>query len=247
MKIKCPACGAENYFTGLEEEETRFCNSCNESLFKIGKEKTYNAFLGSKQIFDSQGLLERIQLGIKKDFMQDYLYRIFKNSIEAANAIRYLADNKGIDQNKYDLSNTKRFSILFEFIYFYLHLTDRFAFGHMNEERRGSLMTELEEISITTAVDAVCLRWPEDIKEKIKEECMGNFYISMAEYSKCKKWHPEKDEGAKGTLFWEFDKTIAKLVGQEWESGFMLAVMQIVTNSLKDLDIKSFINRIKVI
>jgi len=39
MKIKCPACGAENYFSGLEDEETRFCSSCNEPLFKIGKEK----------------------------------------------------------------------------------------------------------------------------------------------------------------------------------------------------------------
>jgi hypothetical protein len=158
-----------------------------------------------------------------------------------------LLDNKGIDQNKYVLSNTKWVSILFEFIYFYLHLTDRFAFGHMNEERRGSLMTDLEEVCITAAVDAVCLRWPEDIKEKIKEECMGNFYISMAEYSKCKKWFPKKDEGAKGTLFWEFVKTIAKLAGQEHVVIFKLTVMQIATNSLKDLDIKSFINRIKVI
>ena len=39
MKIKCPVCGNENYFTGLEDEETRFCSSCNEPLFKIRKEK----------------------------------------------------------------------------------------------------------------------------------------------------------------------------------------------------------------
>jgi hypothetical protein len=165
----------------------------------------------------------------------------------AVEVIRHLVEKKDINQNKYDLSDTEWFSILFEFIYFYLHLIDRFAFGLMNEEQRGSLMTDFEEVCITAAVDAVCLRWPEDIKEKIKEECMGNFYISMAEYSKCKKWLSEKNEGAKGTLLWEFDKTIVKLAGQEWESGFMLAVMQIVTNSLKDLDIKSFINRIKVI
>ena len=38
MKIKCPACGAENYFSGLEDEETRFCSDCNEPLFKIRKD-----------------------------------------------------------------------------------------------------------------------------------------------------------------------------------------------------------------
>ena len=154
MKIKCPACGTENYFTGLEDEETRFCSSCNEPLFKIGKEKSYNSFQGSKLIFDLQRLLEGIQLSKTK---KDYLFKIFKNSIIAVEVIRHLVEKKDINQNKYNLSDTEWFSILFEFICFYLHLTDRFAFGLMNEERRESPMTELEEISITAHVDAVYL------------------------------------------------------------------------------------------
>jgi len=32
MKIKCPLCGNENYFTGLEDEGTIFCSNCNEPL-----------------------------------------------------------------------------------------------------------------------------------------------------------------------------------------------------------------------
>jgi len=32
MKIKCPACGYENYFTGLEDECTKFCSNCNKPL-----------------------------------------------------------------------------------------------------------------------------------------------------------------------------------------------------------------------
>lgn len=32
MKIKCPLCGDENYFTGLEDEGARFCSNCNEPL-----------------------------------------------------------------------------------------------------------------------------------------------------------------------------------------------------------------------
>ena len=34
MKIICPLCGHENYFTGLEKEGNRFCSNCNEPLFK---------------------------------------------------------------------------------------------------------------------------------------------------------------------------------------------------------------------
>ena len=32
MKIKCPLCGCENYFTGLEDKGTKFCSKCNTPL-----------------------------------------------------------------------------------------------------------------------------------------------------------------------------------------------------------------------
>jgi len=34
MKIKCPRCDCENYFTGLEDEDTRYCSNCGYPLFK---------------------------------------------------------------------------------------------------------------------------------------------------------------------------------------------------------------------
>ena len=43
MKIKCPLCGCENYFTGLEDEGTRFCSNCNVPLFEK-KIPLFNSF-----------------------------------------------------------------------------------------------------------------------------------------------------------------------------------------------------------
>ena len=63
MKIKCSACGYVNYFSGLEDEETRFCSSCNEPPFKARKEKSDKAVPGSEQLIDLQKSLEGIQLG----------------------------------------------------------------------------------------------------------------------------------------------------------------------------------------
>jgi len=61
LKIKCPLCGCENYFTGLEDEGTKFCSECNTPLVEpkipdniknpyIKKEKTDNGFTGLKKI-----------------------------------------------------------------------------------------------------------------------------------------------------------------------------------------------------
>lgn len=181
----------------------------------------------------------------KKDFREDYLNKIFRNSIEDANAIRRLAEDKSFEQNKQGLSDTEWLSIAFEFIYFYLHLTDRFAFEHMNEEQRAVLMTGVEKICISSAVNAICHEWAGDLKEKTKKECMENFYVSMQEYSKYKKWFAEKGKGTKNTLFWEFGKVIAKLAGRENDIRYVTFCIEIVINSLKDLDIKSFIEEVK--
>jgi len=181
----------------------------------------------------------------KKDFREDYLNKIFRNSIEDANAIRRLAEDKSFEQDKQGLSDTEWLSIVFEFIYFYLYLTDRFAFEHMNEEQRAVLMTGVEKICISSAVNAICHEWPEDLKEKTKKKCMENFYVSMQEYSKYKKWFAEKGKGTKNTLFWEFGKVIAKLAGREMSARYIMFSVITVTNSLKDLDIKSFIEEVK--
>ncbi len=42
VKIKCPRCGCENYFTGLEEGN-KFCSNCNEPLFEK-KTLLFNSF-----------------------------------------------------------------------------------------------------------------------------------------------------------------------------------------------------------
>ena len=67
MKIKCPVCGCENYFSGLEDEETRFCSSCNEPLFKIRKEKPISEFSNTINDF-SDRLSRTFNCGIIEDY-----------------------------------------------------------------------------------------------------------------------------------------------------------------------------------
>ncbi|MCG2791042.1 MAG: PD-(D/E)XK nuclease family protein [Actinomycetia bacterium] len=58
MKIKCPLCGCENYFTGLEDEGTKFCSECNTPLIEpktmLGKE-TFCPYCGIELIEEYKG------------------------------------------------------------------------------------------------------------------------------------------------------------------------------------------------
>ena len=93
MKIKCPVCGNENYFSGIEEG-TKFCSNCNRPLpkpkipnatenpyIKIKKEKPDTSFLGSKKMLDKETfsdllvdwVVETFKISRKKGFYQIFL------------------------------------------------------------------------------------------------------------------------------------------------------------------------------
>ncbi len=181
----------------------------------------------------------------KRDFRVDYTARILGRSIEASNAIRRMVEEEGLEQERQPLKDSEWFLIMFEFVYFYLHLTDRYAFGRMDEKRRGELMTGLEDLLIRNAVDTVLPKGPEDENEMVREMCLQTFRSRVEEYSKYKKLHAEKDEGLKNTLFWEFGKVIAKLAGGEGKASYIMPIVGIAIGSLEHLDIPSFVEKAK--
>lgn len=121
MKIKCPACGAENYFSGLEDEETRFCSNCNEPLFKIGKVKSYNAIPRSKRIIDLQSSFEEIHEGIRlgtieyKDIGKLLAEIFIKNILKSF-------DGKTFSWIHKDFKDTKKDTLLKEWVFFNMFL-----------------------------------------------------------------------------------------------------------------------------
>jgi len=50
MKIKCPLCGCENYFTGLEDEGIKFCSNCNTPLVEPNiSDNTENPYIKNEK------------------------------------------------------------------------------------------------------------------------------------------------------------------------------------------------------
>lgn len=171
-----------------------------------------------------------------KDIKQAYATKLLKRAMEDADTIR---------KTNNEINDVQWFSILLEFVYLYLHMTDRIASELLNNEQRGLLNKWLAEVVIDSVVYAVCKDWESNRINGIKQDCWKNFYTAMEEYSRYKKLFPEKDEGTKDTLFWEFSKLIANYAGCKDNIGFFFDCQFIVIDSLKYIDIKSFVKNVK--
>ena len=135
-----------------------------------------------------------------KDVKQVYVDKLLKHAVENADTIR---------KSNSEINDVQWFSIFFEFIYFFLNMIDRTASDLLNNEQRGLLNKSLAEVMIDVAVDAICKGWGTDRITGVKQDCWKNFYITMEKYNRFLKFIPDKDEGTKDTLLWEFSKIIA--------------------------------------
>ena len=181
----------------------------------------------------------------KKDPIDEYSIRIFKSATTGVDSIKTLSSDKSLESERYGLTKIEWFSVFNEFQYFFLHLTDRFAFGNMNDDRRNEILTRLENLSIDLSVETVCDRWPSETIEKIKKESMRNFITSMNQYAQYKDFFAEKGRSPKETLFWEFGKQIACLAGRDMDIAYIMCAVEAATNAMKELDINRFIEASK--
>jgi hypothetical protein len=137
-------------------------------------------------------------------------------------AKRILEELKKDKERKVD---NKFGEVVFEMLLFYLHFIDRIAFQHLGVEPRNTFIDALfieirERLSRIheSGIDAMQFR-----------SGFGNAYNArQAEYGKYKKMFAEKDEGTKDTLFWEFGKKIAGILGNEMDIVVIMYVQAIV-------------------
>lgn len=181
----------------------------------------------------------------KLNLIPDFSRALFKTALEGANAIRKLAEDEPVESEQHGLTSAQWFAVVNEFQNFYLHLTDRVAFGNMDKDGRHGMMSQLEDLTIACSVETICEDWPPDMVEKIKEEAKQNLVVCIEYYSRYKKWFPEKEESPKDTLVWEFGKQIAHLAGKGLDISYVAAATSLAASAMETLDIRGFIKRVK--
>lgn len=129
----------------------------------------------------------------KESTLSNLSEKIFENSLLCAESLKPdLEEKYGKDSKEF---HSKYIPVLFEFMYFFLHLTNRSAFGQLGQEERSKLQDELAPLEIDTTIETLFGHWPKNLRDGIRRDFYQNLNNAEMEYGSCKELllKPEDD------------------------------------------------------
>jgi hypothetical protein len=113
-----------------------------------------------------------------------------------------------------DKDHTQRwFAVLCEFLYFFMHMTNRFAYGELGHERRCKIQGQLYPLIVRPTIESVFGHWPPDLKDKMESEFIEKLGNAETEYGECKKLLDRENPFADDALFSKFAGNVCELLG----------------------------------
>jgi hypothetical protein len=126
--------------------------------------------------------------------------RVFEESLLCAETLKPdLEKTFGKDSK---IFHSKYIPVLFEFMYFFLHLTNRYAFAQLGHERRNKLYDELVPPTIDATIKTCFGHWPKNLKDGIERDFYSNLNNAKMEYGSCEELllKPEDDTPTEGKI-----------------------------------------------
>jgi hypothetical protein len=103
--------------------------------------------------------------------------------------------------------------VIFEFMYFFMHVTDRAAYAQFGHERRKKLMNELGQLTIDPAIETFFGHWPDDLKAKMRDEFYQKMNDAQREYSTCQELISNDNPIGGNALFSKLARNVLELCG----------------------------------
>ena len=107
---------------------------------------------------------------------------IFESAVVCAEAIRPQIDFPSERERE-----RQWVFILHEFVYFFMHMTNRAAYRVLGQNSRTRLQEELGASIPVAVTEAVCGHWPAELKSKLVAEFFQNLNNAELEYAECKQ------------------------------------------------------------
>lgn len=89
----------------------------------------------------------------------------------------------------------KYIPVLFEFMYFFIHLTDRLAFSQLDQKKRKKLQNNIHYLVIDAMIEKLFENWTLDFQDGIKNDFITDLNKRELEYGNCSELllRPEDD------------------------------------------------------
>ncbi len=140
-----------------------------------------------------------------------------------------------------DKDHTQRwFAVVCEFLYFFLHLTNRFAYRELGHEQRCKVQDQLYPLIIGPTIESIFGHWPQNLKDGIESDFIENLGKSEIEYAKCKQLLDRDNPLAQDALFSKFAGNVCDLLAVEKNdsaayAGSFMNVVELAVNSFDRL------------
>lgn len=179
--------------------------------------------------------------------------KVFEMSLLCAETLKPDLKNRFGKDSK--IFSSKYVQVVFEFMYFFLHLTDRYAFAQPSHEKRNKLYDELVPTTIDAMIEFFCGHSPKNSKDEIERDCYSNFNNAGMEYSRCKELFlkPEDDtrilekieSGAKSkSIVGQLTDNLSQIIEGKisLDPFFSMTIWSVVIENLKKKEIQDLIS-----
>lgn len=132
--------------------------------------------------------------------------------------------------------------ILYEFLYFFMHLAMRSAFSQMTERQIECLQSYLGPLICSTAIDSFFGHWPENLKEGIRSDFYTKLNDAEIEYSACKELLSEKPLTG-NSLFSKLARNVAELSGEAMNPVTITLVITLAVEAYKCMNLDLLVSK----
>jgi len=143
------------------------------------------------------------------------------------------------DDEKGEVVSVNFGEVSLEMALFFIHFVDRNAFNYLEGEKRDLFVDALA----VNVANFLLLQNKSDVDHELfRSKFIEQLNERQREYGNYKQWFPEKEsEGAKGTLFWEFGKKMAGMLGFKMSFKVIFKVHAYVTSACKTFELKQLL------
>jgi len=134
--------------------------------------------------------------------------------------------------------------VFYEFIYFFMHMTMRYAFGRLSKPQIAKLQGFLGPIIVGASIDSFFIHWPEDLKGKMRSEFYEKLNDAEIEYSSSKELLSKDKPFTGDSLTSKLARNVTQLIGDSMNPVTMIAVVNVSVRALIDAKLDQLINTV---